>query len=579
AIERNDLARAANACREEAARHPDREPLLTERLLAILCARDGTLGDAAELAEAARVRWPDLVMPSLALAAVATFRGGGQVAAAHFADAAQRARARGDALLAARAAVAAATQWRTIDPAQALPLYQLALSLRPDDRESADALAELYATAGRWLELRAHIHARLPSLRDPAAARVDLEAAATLAPDDRRVWERLAQLCEAAGDAPASIAALERLVAILATTDDRLAEARALVRMASRYEDLGDDQAALTHYRRALALGPEDPGAQERFAGVAARQGDVTTALDAYRQLYERGGGTSDRRRRAAQRLLQLLVATGDVHGARQLLPALIDEPAPDVLIGLARLEDANDELSEAAELWGRAAAQLQGAEAATAELERGRLCRLTAAFDDERQALARAFAVAPELPEVVAALARLVVLSRVAGDGAAEAEWIDRLLAAAPALTDPELVTMALRRARLFVAAADATSAARLLGRLVAAGHDGPAVQRLDADVRGLAGDFAGRAAALETLARNAGDDAVSLWILAASSRLDAGDLAAADADCVAAAARAPDDAGVRAFAAELAWQRQDWDAVAALYGALAESTTGETR
>ncbi len=600
AIERNDLAQAAIACRQEAARHPEREPALTERLLSILCARDGTLADAAELAQSAQTRWPERVMPSLALAAVATFRGGGQAAAAHFADAARRAQTLGDALLAARAAVAAATQWRALDPAQALPLYQLALALRPDDRESSDALAELYATAGRWLELRAHIQARLPTLRDPAerlnghlraaelsysrlrdpaAARVDLQAAAELAPDDRRVWERLAQLCEAAGDAPASIAALERLVAILATTDDRLAEARALVRMASRYEDLGDDKAAMTHYRRALALGPDDPGAQERFAGVAARQGDVAAAIDAYRQLYERGGGTSDRRRRAAQRLLQLLVTTGELASARQLLPALIDEPPPDVLIGLGRLEESSDELTAAADLWARAAAQLQGAEAAAAELERGRLCRLTAAFDDERVALARAFVLAPQLPEGIAALARLVVLSRVAGDVAAEADWIDRLLAAAPALTDPEHVTLALRRARLFVAAADAGGAARVLARLVDAGHDGPAVQRLDADVRGLAGDFAGRAAALEALAANAGEDAVSLWILAASSRLDAGDVAAADADCVAAAARAPDDAGVRAFAAELAWQRQDWDAVAALYGALAESTAGETR
>ena len=118
-------------------------------------------------------------------------------------------------------------------------------------------------------------------------------------------------MSDAGGDVAGSVVALERLAAVLSTSGDRAAEARALVRLADRYEELGDDAAALRRYREALALTPDDSGTLERFAAAASRHGDAADAIGAYRRLVD-GGGPSDRHRRAGQQLLQLYVIIGD---------------------------------------------------------------------------------------------------------------------------------------------------------------------------------------------------------------------------------------------------------------------------
>ena len=474
ALLRNDLAGAASACRLELTRRPERALPLTERLLAILCTRDASLKEAERMAKEALARWPELGAAHLALASVECSRGNGAEAAHHFGEAARLAEARGDVVLAVRAGAAAARQLQTIDPPRAALLYERVLALRPSDREATDSLAELYAASGRWEELQRLLRARLSGarddgerleahlrvaelsfrqLRDAAAARGDLQVAAELAPGDRRVWELMAQVCDATGDVAGSVAALEQLAVALAAADDRLAQARALLRLADHYDALRDDAAALRRYREALALTPDDTGALERFAGAASRHGDAADAIGAYRRLLE-GNSPADRRRRAGQQLIQLYVIIGDRDAARALLPELQDEPAPDVLMGLARLEEACDDYHAAADLWARAAAQLDGQHAAAAELERARACRAAGLGDDERAALGRAFALAPTTQEGLAAASGLIRMARDAGDRAAEAAWLDRLLACAPPTHYTEL---ALRRAQLFVDAGDA--------------------------------------------------------------------------------------------------------------------------
>ncbi|HWE30642.1 MAG TPA: hypothetical protein VHB97_21695, partial [Polyangia bacterium] len=237
ALLRNDLAGAASACRLEMTRRPERAAALTERLLAILCTRDASLREAEQMARDALARWPEFGAAHLALAAVESARGRSVEAAQHFGETARMAEARGDVVLAVRAAAAAARQLQTSDPPRAALLYERVLALRPSDREASDALAELYAASGRWEELKRLLHARLAGarddgerleahlrvaelsfrrLRDAAAAHDDLQAAATLAPDDRRVWELLAQVSDAGGDVAGSAVALERLAAVLA---------------------------------------------------------------------------------------------------------------------------------------------------------------------------------------------------------------------------------------------------------------------------------------------------------------------------------------------------------------------------
>ena len=598
ALLRNDLAGAASACRLEMTRRPERALPLTERLLAILCTRDASLREAERMAREALARWPELTAAHLALAAVESSRGNAADAALQFGETARLAEARGDVALAVRAGAAAGRQLQTIDPARAALLYERVLVLRPTDREATDALAELYAAGGRWEELQRLLRARLAGarddgerleahlrvaelsfrqLRDAAAARVDLQAAATLAPRDRRVWELLTQVCDATGDVAGSVAALEELVVVLAESGDRLAQARALLRLADHYDGLRDDAAALRRYREALALTPEDTGALERFAVAASRHGDAADAIGAYRRLLD-GGAPSDRRRRAGQQLLQLYVIIGDRDQARALLPELKDEPAPDVLMGLARLEEACDDFVAAAELWARAAAQLDGQHAAAAELERARACRAAGLGEDERAALARAFALAPTTPEGLAAASGLIRRARDEGDRAAEAAWLDRLIACAP--PTPHQAELALRRAQLFVDAGDAAGAARTLDALEAAGQGGLAARRLRADVLGALGDAHGRAATLEALAADVGDgERVALLVQAAHSRLGAGETDEAAADVQAADALAPDELEVRALVAEIAWRRSAWEEVVVRYGELSSESTGAAR
>jgi hypothetical protein len=610
ALLRNDLAGAATACRLEIARRPERAAALTERLLAILCARDASLREAETLARDALLRWPDLAAAHLALAAVETSRGRAVEAARAFSEAARLGEASGNATLAVRAAAAAARQVQATDPARAALLYEHVLAHRPADREATDALADLYAGAGRWAELRRLLQARLASarddaerveahlrvaelsfakLRDPAAARVDLEAAAKLAPDDRRIWSLLAQAHAQLGDVADCIVALERLTEVLAQTGDRLAQARALLRIAGYYEDLHDDAAALRRYREALVLVPDDAAALERFAAAAARYGDAADAIAAYRQILERpsprssdrldGREGSGRRRRAEQQLFQLLVIIGDRDRARELLPTLTDEPSPDALSGLGRLEEACDDLTAAADLWARAAAQLEGQHAAAAELERARVCRAAGNSVEEQASLARAFALMPTGQEGITAASGLIRLARAGGDEAAEAQWIDRLLACAGPGT-PHYAELTLRRAQLFIDGGDATGAARVLEALTAAGHDGPAARRLAAEVRGALGDARGRAVALEALAVDAaGPERARLLVQAAQSRLAVDEVESANTDVQAAMMLAPELVEVRAAVVELAWRRRAWEEVAVLSGELATETAGELR
>lgn len=78
---RQDFAGAVSAYRGEMEAAPESARFLTERILGVLCARDGSLREAEALAEEARLRWPESVGARLALGASAVARGRSKEAA------------------------------------------------------------------------------------------------------------------------------------------------------------------------------------------------------------------------------------------------------------------------------------------------------------------------------------------------------------------------------------------------------------------------------------------------------------------------------------------------------------------
>jgi tetratricopeptide (TPR) repeat protein len=603
ALAKNDLSGALAAYRAELDRRPrdsDEARGLTARVLAVLCARDGALSEARDLAEQALERWRDFGDGELALAQIAEARGLDAEAADRFARAAALF-APVDAELAVRAWHAAARR-ATADPERAAGYHERVLDLRPDDPESSEAVAALYSQTGRFRDLARLMRARTTAERDPlrraqahlslaqlyagklddaAAARAELEECVRLDDTSWRAWELLARVRAQADDRGGAILALERAAALLAGAGEKFAEARAHVQLAAWHEQAGAADRARAAYERALALQPEEPTVLEQVALGAARQGDVAQAMAIYQRLRAACWADPWRRQRAERELLKLLVDAGELERARALLEASAAAD-PESLVGLAALERAAGRPEAALAALERAFAAKDaatGARAASLEFERARLYGEVGRPDDQRAALERAYELAPDSPVAESAARESAELARARSDAAAETRWLDALLALPTRPRDwPEL---ALRRARAWLDAGDAAAACQLLDELHAAKAESPAARRLRAEVLGALEDHAGRARVLEELA---GEPASSVeqaawWVLAVYSRLRAGELPEALEAARRATALAPDDPRVRAARGEIAWQERDWDEIATRYHELVPEAKGPDR
>jgi tetratricopeptide (TPR) repeat protein len=597
---RNDLSGAAAAYRAG----PAGDRLLVERRLAVACARDGSLREAETVARAALDEWPDFQPARLALAAVALARGRSQEAAEQFAQVMEAAESAGHVEMVVRAALVGARSLSDSDPARAAAFYERALRDRPDEEQAARALAELYAALGRWRELERLLSARaaaapvddpraqaalqlrlgellLGKLGEPAAARDVLAAVTRLDAENPQAWDLLARAHLQLDEPRAAIAALEQLAARPAVGEDPAWQARVEVRVARILVELGEPDEGLRRYRRARALAPDDAEILESAAQLAARQGDLPGAIADYRQLVALRAAQPMRLRLAADELLKLLLAAGELDAAHRLI-AETGEPAAEISITLAAREEAAGQLDAAVASLRRAAERVAPERGAELELERARLlCRI--GRDGEEDALETAHRLAPHAPAGVAAARRLAERARTVGDGAREAAWLDGLLAG-PRPAD--VVELVLRRAQLHVERGEPARAQALLDELSADGaaSGGPAarveaLRRLRADVLGTLGDASGRAVELEALAAEHADPVERLVLLvdAANSRMIAGDLAAARATAVRAAALAPGDPLVRGVLAELAWRERAWDEVVALAQLLLPGAVGQ--
>jgi tetratricopeptide (TPR) repeat protein len=119
-----------------------------------------------------------------------------------------------------------------------------------------------------WLALAQTLHGRLHRPLDAMRA---LEQARSLDPAHPVPPEELARVLEDHGDARALREAIERMASRAATAEERMLH---LARVAEIDElRLGDDQAAMRTYQRALADAPEDDFIIERLSRVAARLG------------------------------------------------------------------------------------------------------------------------------------------------------------------------------------------------------------------------------------------------------------------------------------------------------------------
>ena len=167
---------------------------------------------------------------------------------------------------------------------------------RGDKGAQVRAARRVLAYAPTDLE-KARAHAELGELlleSDPPGARLHLDRALRLAPDDVESLSALARACTAAGEHLRAVGALDRLGALRLRAGDR-AGAVDLALQAGRIwdEQLGHVENALLRYRDAAELGPRAAEAHRLAAGCAERLGRWTEAADHH--AVGAGGARPDR--------------------------------------------------------------------------------------------------------------------------------------------------------------------------------------------------------------------------------------------------------------------------------------------
>jgi tetratricopeptide (TPR) repeat protein len=180
----------------------------------------------------------------------------------------------------------------------AVPCLQAALGLEPANESALQALTDIYRRAQQWQELGMILNHRANAAVAPEAAR-DLraetaelleqklgDAAAArsvyeliLAEDAThpRASEGLVRILDRAGDFPALVQHLERRIAAEASAD----KVKTLCKIGELYDTrLGNLEAALAHYQKAVAI---DPQSLDALRGIE----NLLTKTGKYRELLE----------------------------------------------------------------------------------------------------------------------------------------------------------------------------------------------------------------------------------------------------------------------------------------------------
>ncbi|HEY6101188.1 MAG TPA: hypothetical protein VIW03_17255, partial [Anaeromyxobacter sp.] len=273
-------------------------PFGAERLLSLLALEDRFHEEALDLAGEWLARRPGFA-PALATEAVVRLARREESRAARVLTVlAQGAAARGEtftALAAAEAAFALPGAARE----DALAAIEVALAVRRDHVPALRALRDVARAAGdREGQLRAsrrlvaydpdpaskaRAHAELGELllsADPPGARLHLDQALRLAPDDAEALAALGRACAAAGEPLRAVRALDRLRELHLARGDRAAAARAALEAGALWDDpLGHAENALLRFREACELGPS-ADTHARAARAAEKAGQWAEAAD-----------------------------------------------------------------------------------------------------------------------------------------------------------------------------------------------------------------------------------------------------------------------------------------------------------
>ncbi len=480
---------------------PD-QPVVLERLLAIAAARPGWFLDGVELARQALARWPKFMPAHGALAVIAFARGDARESARHFGALADLAAAERDLDTGALAALAGARLVRVVDPGSATRLLELAVDLRPELAEAADALIERYAEDGRWTLLVAALRARAVRAVEPvAAAGLLVRAAEVLAGPLHDAASARAELTRAGELAGADLSTLRAIAVATAVADGggshqggaerawtallraaeggdaaesalgRTARAEAWTALAGLASD-DDERGAML--RRAVAADGTSGPARLALARWAARRGDHAQAIEQFASALAGGLDPASRTRAEVDRA-ECLLAVGDRAGAEgalrrasaertvtgALAHALLARLALDDLAGLSAVGDAGD-LTAVAQLDGaiasseadvdralEALAELaDGAPAAERDELDGRACELATARARLRDRRGDRGGAALDWERAYRhshgrdnRAARTAALARLATTGPGsedERRWLDAALATDPVTTGP---------------------------------------------------------------------------------------------------------------------------------------------
>ncbi len=515
---------------------PTTHAFAADRLLSLLCLDERFHDEALDLAASWLQRRPGFAPALAADAWVRTARGEHGRAAAALVALAEGSAAAGERLATVIAADAVLAlpgidgelTARAVDAALAVKRDHLPAlrALRALARERGDkggqirAARRVLAYAPTDLE-KARAHAELGELlleSDPPGARLHLDRALRLAPDDADSLSALARACAAAGEHLRVIGALDRLRALrLRAGDLSGAVALALEAGVTWDQRLGHVENALLRYREAAELGPRAAEAHRLAASCAARLGRWTEAADHHAAALAVLDRTApDAGPLAAAHHLALADVAerhlDDLAGAATHLEAA-QATAPLDAAQLARLATLQRRLGRHAELLhaldrlapltgdplARAALLAEAGDLAHGPLRRPNLAtaRYAAALQLDaacRPAIEGLAALAQARGDGPAERDVLLKLLPLARDRAEEASIHDRLAAASARAGDLSAAARALAAARRAAPSRDRLAAAAGLARR---SGDLPGLAALLAEVAQAAGAAGDRAAA----------------------------------------------------------------------------------
>jgi tetratricopeptide (TPR) repeat protein len=247
---------------------------------------------------------------------------------------------------------------RFVKPREAVPKYEVALELDPENPRARDGLERCWHALRDWEKLAGALERRAAAAEDPADAIAALARLAEVRESKqestnqalaawRRVYEldtshvrsikELARLCERHGDVTAAAAYRARLADL---TDDPKEKARIHIAVGEMLAPEGCDPAcARVHFERAVEMDPRNPVAWEQLQKLAVRERDTMYATF----CLERRAEHTESVRLKAQLLIELArmrLGLGDTRGALSTFEYAFETDPTNEIAARAVLED-----------------------------------------------------------------------------------------------------------------------------------------------------------------------------------------------------------------------------------------------